>query len=71
MMVKTTTTYICDICGCEIKESDLPFDWDGVLSGKQITIRDGIIGRPIKTDVCNSCFENMKEFCKSKKEGAK
>ena len=69
-MVETTTKYICDICGCEIKESDLPFDWD-VLSGKQITIRDGIIGRPIKTDVCNSCFENMKKFCKSKKEGAK
>lgn len=70
-MVETVTKYICDICGCEIKTEELPFDCSGLLLGKRITIADGIIGRPIKTDVCNSCFENMKKFCKSKKEGAK
>ena len=70
MMVKTTTTYICDICGCEIKTEELPFGCSGLLLGKRITIADGIIGRSIKTDVCHECFENMKEFCK-KKEGAK
>ncbi len=70
-MVKTTTTYVCDICGCEIKTEYLPWGCNGLWLAKRITIRDGIIGRPIKTDVCNSCFENMKVFCKSKKEGAK
>jgi hypothetical protein len=70
-MVKTITKYICDICGCEIKKEYLPFGEHDFLLGKQITIADGIIGRPIKTDVCSSCFQNMKELCKSKKEGAK
>jgi hypothetical protein len=71
MMVQTTTKYICDICGCEIKKRELPFDCISFLLGDRIIIADGIIGRRIKFDVCNSCFENMKEFCKSKKEGAK
>ncbi len=70
-MVETVTKYICDICGCEIKTEELPFGCSDLLLGKRITITNGIIERPIKTDVCNSCFENMKKFCKSKKEGAK
>jgi hypothetical protein len=71
MMVETKTKYICDICGCEIKKEYLPWGCNGSFLGKRITIVDGIFGSTIKTDVCNSCFKNMKEFCKSKKEGAK
>lgn len=70
-MVETTTKYICDICRCEIKTEKLPFGCHGYLLGNRITITNGIFGRPIKTDVCYECFENMKKFCKSKKEGAK
>lgn len=70
-MLQTTTKLICDICGGEIKKEHLPFGCNGSFLGKRITIVDGIFGSPIKTDVCSSCFENMKKFCKTKKEGAK
>ena len=62
-MRETTYKYICDLCGCEIKEVN---QW--VLDGNTVTIREGIIARPIVMDICKTCFENMKTFCKTHKK---
>ena len=69
-MLQTTTKLICDICGNEIKKEEIPFSRHISFYAKRITIADGIFGRPYKIDLCSSCFQNMKKFCKSKKGSA-
>lgn len=56
--------YVCDICGRSIQKT--PFDF---LEGKSVKIRDGIIARPVEMDLCDDCFQNMKKYCISKREG--
>lgn len=62
-MIERTDRYFCDVCGSEIPPKEY---WGN--DGVEITIKDGIIARPVKMDLCKSCFENMKTFCKTHKK---
>ena len=62
-MVETGYKYFCDFCKCEIPPKEY---WGN--NGVEITIKDGIVARPVKMDLCKSCFENMKTFCKTHKK---
>lgn len=65
-MIERTDRYFCDFCGSEIPPKEY---WGN--EGVEITIKDGIIARPVKLDLCNSCYEGMKAYCSTHKKDEK
>lgn len=57
-MVKTTTVYICDVCGKEIEqESSNYLKWHFTV--KDYLGNDCAAGGKIYSDICDKCIEKL------------
>ena len=63
VMIERTDRYFCDVCGSEIPPKEY---WGN--DGAEITIKDGIVARPVKMDLCKSCYENLRTYCANHKK---